>query len=123
MPRLPRVVPPGYAHHVTQRGVRRGDVFFSESDRALYLRLMKEQTEKFGVRVLCYCLMTNYVHLLAVPKSEAALSRAIGEAHRGAIPATLSASFGSARFHRPRRTNFWTRVGLKKPISKSTNGN
>lgn len=82
MPRLPRVVLPGYAHHVTQRGVRRGDVFFDDGDRALYLRHLSEQTEKFGVRILCYCLMTNHVHLLAVPSSETALARAIGEAHR-----------------------------------------
>ncbi len=82
MPRLPRVVLPGFAHHVTQRGVRRGDIFFDDGDRALYLRHMSEQTEKFGVRILCYCLMTNHVHLLAVPESATALASAIGEAHR-----------------------------------------
>ena len=82
MPRLPRVVLPDFAHHITQRGVRRGDIFFDDGDRALYLRHMKEQTEKFGVSVLCYCLMTNHVHLLAVPASETALANAIGEAHR-----------------------------------------
>ena len=42
MPRLPRVVLPGFAHHVTQRGVRRDDIFFDEGDRALYLRHMSE---------------------------------------------------------------------------------
>lgn len=82
MPRLSRVVLPDHAHHVTQRGVRRGDIFFDDGDRALYLRHMREQTEKFGVRVLCYCLMTNHVHLLAVPACETALASAIGEAHR-----------------------------------------
>lgn len=82
MPRLSRVVLPGFAHHVTQRGVRRGDIFFDDGDRALYLRHMREQTEKFGVRVLCYCLMTNHVHLLAVPESATALASAVGEAHR-----------------------------------------
>ena len=82
MPRLPRVVLPGYAHHITQRGVRRGDIFFEDGDHALYLRHMSEQTELYGVRILCYCLMTNHVHLLAVPESESALARAIGEAHR-----------------------------------------
>ena len=82
MPRLPRIVLPGHAHHVTQRGVRRGDIFFDEGDRALYLRHLSEQTELHGVRILCYCLMTNHVHLLAVPERETALARAIGEAHR-----------------------------------------
>ena len=35
-----------------------------------------------GVEVWAYCLMPNHVHLIAVPKSEDALRRAIGEAHR-----------------------------------------
>ena len=82
MPRLSRVVLPGYAHHVTQRGVRRGDVFFTDDDRSFYLRLMREQTGKFEVTILSYCLMTNHVHPLAVPASAAGLARAIGEAHR-----------------------------------------
>ena len=82
MPRLSRVVLAGYAHHVTQRGVRRGDVFFTDDDRSFYLRLMREQTEKFEVTILSYCLMTNHVHPLAVPASAAGLARAIGGAHR-----------------------------------------
>jgi putative transposase len=35
-----------------------------------------------GVEVWAYCLMTNHVHLIAVPGSEQGLARAIGEAHR-----------------------------------------
>ena len=82
MPSLSRVVLPGYVHHVTQGGVRRGDIFFTDADRALYLHHMSEQTAEHGVRILCYCLMTNHVHLLAVPAAPADLARAIGEAHR-----------------------------------------
>ena len=82
MPNLFRVVLPGYAHHVTQRGVRRGDICFTDADRALYLHHMEEQTAEHGVRILCCCLMTNRVHLLAVPAAPADLARAIGEAHR-----------------------------------------
>lgn len=82
MPRISRVVLPDFAHHVTQRGVRSQPVFFNEADRAFYLTLMREQTDKFGVEIVCYCLMTNHVHLLAVPGDALALSKAIGEAHR-----------------------------------------
>ena len=39
MARLSRIVIPGIAHHVTQRGNRRLPVFFSDEDRALYLQL------------------------------------------------------------------------------------
>ena len=35
-----------------------------------------------GVAIWAYCLMPNHTHLIAVPQSEDALARAIGEAHR-----------------------------------------
>lgn len=82
MPRIARVVLPGYPHHVTQRGVRSSAVFFSDEDRLEYLRLQKEQGDRFGVRFISYCLMTNHVHLVAIPEDETGLSRSIGEAHR-----------------------------------------
>ena len=42
MARLARVVIPGVAHHVTQRGNRRLPVFFGDADRRLYLELLRE---------------------------------------------------------------------------------
>lgn len=82
MARLARVVLPGYPHHVTQRGVRSMDVFDSDRDRRAYLALLAEQGERYGVEYLAYCLMTNHVHLIAVPKTKQSLARGIGEAHR-----------------------------------------
>jgi putative transposase len=43
---------------------------------------MAEQLHRCGVEVLAWCLMTNHTHLVAIPKDQAALARAIGEAHR-----------------------------------------
>ncbi|TFH09629.1 MAG: hypothetical protein E4H08_05405, partial [Candidatus Atribacteria bacterium] len=37
---------------------------------------------RFGVRYLAWCLMTNHIHLIAVPESESSLAQGIGEAHR-----------------------------------------
>lgn len=82
MGRVARVVVPRYPHHVTQRGVRSLPVFFEDYDRIEYLRLLKKQTERFGVQILSYCLMTNHIHLIAVPEKENSLAKAIGEAHR-----------------------------------------
>jgi hypothetical protein len=42
MARLARVVVPGVPHHVTQRGNRRQETFFLESDYIAYLDLMAE---------------------------------------------------------------------------------
>ncbi len=82
MPRLARVVAPGIPHHITQRGNRRQQTFFSDDDYLAYMDLMAEWCGRCGVAVWAYCLMPNHVHLIAVPRTENALTRAIGEAHR-----------------------------------------
>jgi putative transposase len=81
MARLARVVIPGLAHHITQRGVRRMDVFFSDGDRAAYLALLRQFGREFGVEFWGYCLMSNHVHLVAVPQREESLAGALGWAH------------------------------------------
>jgi len=82
MARIARVVVPGIPHHITQRGNRRMETFFSEADYHEYLYLMAEWCNRCRVQVWSYCLMPNYVHLIATPESEDGLRRAIGEAHR-----------------------------------------
>ncbi len=64
MARLPRIVIPGYPHHVTQRGNRRNKVFFEEGDYALYLDLLSEAAQKAETEIWCYCLMSDHVHLI-----------------------------------------------------------
>jgi len=82
MARLARVVLPGYPHHITQRGNRRQDVFFQESDYHYYLKQLKTNCDRHGVDIWAYCLMTNHVHLIVNPKEESSLSKAIGETHK-----------------------------------------
>jgi len=81
MPRQARVVIPGLPHHITQWGNNREDVFFVDGDRVAYLGLLREQCEKHGVRVLGYCLMTNHIHLVAMPAQEDSLNLAVGRTH------------------------------------------
>jgi putative transposase len=75
MPRIARAVAPGFPHHVVQRGNNRTDVFLSPEDREVYLYLVKSYSEKWGAPVICYCLMTNHVHLLVKPSSELSLQK------------------------------------------------
>jgi len=82
MSRLARIVLPGVVHHITQRGARSMDVFFKESDRIDYLNFLKEQSDRAGLEFVGYCLMTNHVHLLVIPRFEDSLRRGIGEVHR-----------------------------------------
>jgi putative transposase len=68
-------------HHVTQRGSRRGEVFFSDEDREAYLAFVADAAERFGVRILAWCLMPNHVHFVAIPDEEQSLARCFGRAH------------------------------------------
>ena len=69
-------------HHITQRGNRRQQTFFCEQDYAAYLELMAEWCGKEALEIWAYCLLPNHAHLIAVPATEQALRRAVGEAHR-----------------------------------------
>ena len=82
MARLARVVAPGVPHHVTQRGNRRQQTFFSDGDYAAYLELLAEGCRAARVEVWGYCLMPNHVHLILAPSDEDGLRAALGEAHR-----------------------------------------
>jgi len=82
MARIARIVLPGYPHHITQRGVRSMEIFHCDADRKEYLGLLCQQGRRFGLTFIAYCLMSNHVHLLAVPQEADSLARGIGEAHR-----------------------------------------
>ncbi len=81
MPRLARNVFADVPHHVTQRGNRRADVFFSDDDRKMYLHWLHEYADLHGVEILAYCLMNNHIHLVAVPSDEAGLQRMLKPLH------------------------------------------
>ena len=80
--RMARIVGERLPHHIIQRGNRRQTVFFNDNDREEYLRLLYEQIKKYDVQIWAYCLMSNHVHLIAVPAKAETLSKAIGETHK-----------------------------------------
>lgn len=82
MARMARVVIPRLPHHVTQRGNRRQEVFFSEGDYRHYLDLLSQHAGAAGTEIWAYCLMPNHVHLMLVPSDEDGLHNALQETHR-----------------------------------------
>ncbi len=70
MARIARVVAAGLPHHVTQRGNRRQQTFFSDADYETYKALLAESCRAAKVEVWAYCLMPNHVHLILVPREE-----------------------------------------------------
>jgi putative transposase len=81
MPRLSRTVFAGIPHHITQRGNRREDIFFTDEDREAYLTWLREYCELYEVEILAYCLMTNHIHLVAVPARDDGLQRILKPLH------------------------------------------
>lgn len=82
MARMPRVVVPGYPHHVTQRGNRRQTTFFCDDDYRYYIDLLAKYSLAHATAVWAYCLMPNHVHLVLVPSEEDGLRAALSEVHR-----------------------------------------
>ena len=81
MPRRPRVMIPGVAHHVTQRGNPRRSVFLSRHDRAFYVARLTHHAALHGTRIPGYCRMTNHVPLVATPAEEDSRARTFGPTH------------------------------------------
>ena len=71
MPRPPRVELPGIPLHVIQRGVNRMPCFFSDIDRRFYLKCLAKYASRRRCAIHAYVLMTNHVHLLITPDTEA----------------------------------------------------
>ena len=74
MARMPRLVVPGYPHHVTQRGNRRQKTFFNNEDYQVYLELLAIAKSNAGCDIWAYCLMPNHVHFVIVPEYKESLA-------------------------------------------------
>jgi putative transposase len=82
MPRPSRLILPGVAVHVIQRGNNRVACFRHENDYLMYLAHLRQLAEKYDCAVHAYCLMTNHVHLLMTPGAAGActgLMRDLGQ--------------------------------------------
>jgi putative transposase len=76
MARQWRIEYPGALYHVLSRGNGRQDIFLSDKNRHSFLDLLQEVTERFGIFICAYVLMSNHYHLL-LKISEANLSQAM----------------------------------------------
>src|ERR1700722_19029729 len=81
MGRLARVVAADIPHHLTQRGNGRRFILDCDADRAIYLNLLREDVEPYRVSVIGYCLMSNHVHLIVVPRTVDGLALALKRTH------------------------------------------
>lgn len=76
MPRPLRIEYENAYYHVMNRGRARQKIFHDEHYYEAFLRTLREAHQRFGLQILCYCLMSNHYHLL-VKTPEANLGRAM----------------------------------------------
>jgi len=81
MARLARVVAVDTPHHITQRGNARQYVLETDADRLVYLDLLRRNCRLEHLSLLGYCLMSNHVHLIAVPERDDSLRLALKHTH------------------------------------------
>ena len=75
MPRAPRLVLAGQAHHIIQRGNNRQAIFFEDGDRRFFLSELGRALAEQGCALHAYVLMTNHVHLLITPETDDGIGR------------------------------------------------
>ena len=95
MARMARVVATGVPHHVTQRGNSRRQVFETDSDRLVYLQLLRLNCQAHELSVLGFCLMTNHVHLVVTPNRAESMALAMRHTH-GRYASYLNARLGTS---------------------------
>lgn len=81
MARLARVVAVDLPHHVTQRANGRRFILESDSDKLVYVDLLRQHCTLYELSLLGYCLMSNHVHLVVIPRKIESLPETMKNAH------------------------------------------
>ena len=68
---------PGMPYHVVQRANNRESCFLEPESYRFYLCLWRALSQRYGVAVHAYCLMTNHVHFLVTPDHPDSISKAM----------------------------------------------
>jgi len=50
-------------YHITSRGNRKENIFYTDHDRLVFLRKLSETLRKYSIICYAYCLMDNHYHL------------------------------------------------------------
>jgi putative transposase len=81
MARVARIVIVNVPHHATQRGNARQFLLASDGERLVYLGLLRQYVQLHELSLLGYCLTSNHVHLVVVPRKAEALALALKQTH------------------------------------------
>lgn len=59
-----KIICSGAFYHITQRAPGEQLLFKEEDDRTSFLRMLKVYSKKYDLDILCFCLMSNHLHIL-----------------------------------------------------------
>jgi putative transposase len=77
MARQRRVFVPGASVHVIQRGNNRGSVFSDDADCETFLTCLRDASQRCGVAVHDFGLMSTHYHLVVTPTDEHSLPQTV----------------------------------------------
>lgn len=75
MPRSARALADNYCYHLINRGNGRQQVFHKDGDYRAFIDVLLTERQKYGIKVLAWCLMPNHFHLLVKPDDATQLKK------------------------------------------------
>lgn len=75
MARQLRAAAPDVIYHIINRANSRDGIFKKEWDYLAFEKILLEGKEKYGMRILSFCIMPNHWHLILYPKTGDDLSQ------------------------------------------------
>ena len=79
---IPPTAFPGFPHHVVPRGASHEPVFLDADDRLDFIDIVRRAADGAGLEIWAWALMTNHVHMIAVPDDRESISETMSEALR-----------------------------------------
>jgi len=79
--RLAPVIAVYVPHHVTQRGNARQFILTSDAERLVYPDLLRNNAALHQLSLIGYCLMSNHVHLIVIPRKADSLALTLKHTH------------------------------------------
>jgi putative transposase len=79
--RFARVIALDTPHHVTQRGNARQFILTTDGEHLVYLDLLRRYSSPHQPSLVGYCLMSNHVRLIVIPKQLDSLEATLKNAH------------------------------------------
>jgi REP element-mobilizing transposase RayT len=81
MPRRQRIVIPNAAHHFMQIGNGNGVIFPGDTDCRVFLEILANYADRYGLSITGYCLLKERYHVVGVPARADAAARVFACLH------------------------------------------